>query len=97
MGIGNPLVDSGFQEPPFGAQSEGGNLAPFGQPVNSALVASQIVGHLVQRHHGFGSYSLPIQGKFSFSHALARAGAAHHRRILIFVRVRLAGRAFAVK
>jgi hypothetical protein len=49
--IRDPLLNLGTHEAPVAAQAKRWNIAAPDQPVNGAVMAIQVVGHILKRHH----------------------------------------------
>jgi hypothetical protein len=54
---GNPLIDGGTEKPPVAAESEGGDLFAFEQPVNHALGTPEVIG---EGRHGHDLLGLVV-------------------------------------
>jgi hypothetical protein len=54
----DPLINLGFQKPPFTTEPEAGNLPLPAKAIDSGVMAVQVIGDVPERHHSqFGAWA----------------------------------------
>jgi hypothetical protein len=61
-----PVLDLRAEKPPFRAQAEGWEFAALGEPVNRALMTSEVPRDFVQSHHRFATRYLVLSVQIRF-------------------------------